>query len=151
VILQATQAVSLTFLYVPFGHAVQGPPTGPVYPALQGCGAGVVVVGWGVVVELIVGSGVVELEVGSGVVELEVGSGVVELEVGSGVVELEVGSGVVELEVGSGVVDVVTSVQGPPAGPVYPLLHRQSCTDTLASREKELEGHEEQSIALAPE
>jgi hypothetical protein len=136
---------------VPFGHAVQGPPTGPVYPALQGCGAGVVVVGWGVVVELIVGSGVVELEVGSGVVELEVGSGVVELEVGSGVVELEVGSGVVELEVGSGVVDVVTSVQGPPAGPVYPLLHRQSCTDTLASREKELEGHEEQSIALAPE
>jgi hypothetical protein len=44
VILQATQAVSLTFLYVPFGHAIQGPPTGPVYPALHCCGAGVVVI-----------------------------------------------------------------------------------------------------------
>ncbi len=137
---------------MPFGHALQGPPTGPVYPALQGCGAGV---GGGVVVAssvVVVGAGVVvELVVDSGVVELVVGSGVVELVVGSGVVELVVGSGVVELVVGTGVVVLITSVQGPPACPLYPSEHQQSSTLSLASTEKEFEGHEEQCVALAPE
>ena len=134
---------------------MQGPPTGPVYPALQGCGAGVVVVGGGVVVAsgvVVVGAGVVvELVVHSGVVELVVGSGVVELVVDSGVVELVVGSGVVELEVGSGVEVVVTSVHGPPAGPVYPELHVQVCTDALASGESELTGHTEHLSELLEE
>ena len=105
-------------------------------------GAGVVVelvVGCGVV-ELVVGCGVVELVVGCGVVELVVGCGVVELEVGAGVVELVVATGVVEVVVGAGVVTIMTSAQGPPAGPVYPELHVQSAFDLLASGELELTG-----------
>jgi hypothetical protein len=48
------------------------------------------------------------------------------------------------------VVDVI-SVQGPPAVPVYPMLHMQFCTDVLASIEWELAGHTEHTSELLKE
>jgi hypothetical protein len=73
-------ALPVTVLYFPTTHAAHGAPSGPVYPALHGCGVGVVVSSEVVVV--VVGSGVV-LVVGSGVVVVVVGSGVVVVVVGA--------------------------------------------------------------------
>lgn len=46
----------MVFLYVPFGHVLQGPQSGPVNPTAHGCGGSVVVVGCAVV--LVFGRGV---------------------------------------------------------------------------------------------